>query len=238
MSKRLYQALYAFDLDAARRILRASPKQANAPDPDYDPELPIHLAVGPGVGVGSELPWLEVVRMLVERGADVNARGRNGYTPLHYAAEQDNVEVADYLISHGADMEAADDQGFTPLMEVSHGASPGMLGLLLTRGARIDLCTAVNLGRADWVRWLLRDGPALMPPYPYGDGLHGMALSHCRPDIARLLEEHLPVSLPPPSGLGREETGVTGRSPTGRGQTAAASQLRGEGTFASPQESP
>ena len=37
-----------------------------------------------------------------------------GYTPLHMAAECDNVEIAALLLDAGADINAPDDYGVTP----------------------------------------------------------------------------------------------------------------------------
>lgn len=44
----------------------------------------------------------EMARLLVEAGADVNARDRHGATPLHVAVSQGAVEVVELLLSHGA----------------------------------------------------------------------------------------------------------------------------------------
>jgi uncharacterized protein len=52
-----------------------------------------------------------VVRRLVEAGADVNARGGAGWTPLHLAASRGNIPLVDYLLSRGADPRAVADDG-------------------------------------------------------------------------------------------------------------------------------
>jgi uncharacterized protein len=49
---------------------------------------------------------LEVVRLLIARGADVNARQHGGWTPLHAAAQSGDVEMARLLIASGADVKA------------------------------------------------------------------------------------------------------------------------------------
>ena len=52
---------------------------------------------------------LELIRALVEAGADVNARFEGGphtETPLHWAASSDDVEAIDLLLDLGADIEA------------------------------------------------------------------------------------------------------------------------------------
>ena len=56
------------------------------------------------------------VRYFIEqRGISVNARHKNGNTPLHFAAAYNHVEVLDYLISKGALINATNVLGSTPL---------------------------------------------------------------------------------------------------------------------------
>jgi len=54
-----------------------------------------------------------VVEMLLERGADANARGASGVTPLHLAASRGDGGLCDLLISKGADPAAKMDDGTT-----------------------------------------------------------------------------------------------------------------------------
>jgi ankyrin repeat protein len=54
-----------------------------------------------------------VVEMLLQRGADVNARGASGVTPLHLAASRGDGVLCDLLISKGADPAARMDDGTT-----------------------------------------------------------------------------------------------------------------------------
>ncbi|RWP40171.1 MAG: c-type cytochrome [Mesorhizobium sp.] len=56
-------------------------------------EAVLHIAVRSGC--------LDCVRALVEAGADVNAKTKDGKTPLHMAKFKGQREVADYLLSHG-----------------------------------------------------------------------------------------------------------------------------------------
>ena len=56
-----------------------------------------------------------MVELLIERGADVNDRDRNGQTPLHCLLKGD-TSVAHVLIKRGANLEARDNRaGRTPL---------------------------------------------------------------------------------------------------------------------------
>jgi ankyrin repeat protein len=56
----------------------------------------------------------EVIR-LVEEGADINAKSKDGATPLHLAAHKRRRDVAKMLIDKGADLNAKNKDGLTPL---------------------------------------------------------------------------------------------------------------------------
>ena len=56
-----------------------------------------------------------MVEYLVGEGADLEALGNGGDTPLHYAAESGRRDVVEYLVSKGADIRAKNSHGTTPL---------------------------------------------------------------------------------------------------------------------------
>ncbi len=52
---------------------------------------------------------------LLEAGADVNAKDKNGTTPLHEACSYGHTEIARFLLDHGADPNVKEtDYGRTP----------------------------------------------------------------------------------------------------------------------------
>ena len=54
--------------------------------------------------------------LLLEHGADVNARTKLGLTPLHLAlANVESYSLCQLLVKHGADVNAKTDQGLTPV---------------------------------------------------------------------------------------------------------------------------
>ena len=57
---------------------------------------------------------MDGARLLVEAGADVNARQHGGYTPLHSAAQRGAIDLIDLLLAAGADTDGAADDGRRP----------------------------------------------------------------------------------------------------------------------------
>ena len=75
------------------------------------------------------------VKDLVRRGADVNAKDKNGNTPLHRASNSGGIENVKYLVEQGANVNAKDGFGATPL----HGAfSAGVAKYLIMHGADVN----------------------------------------------------------------------------------------------------
>jgi ankyrin repeat protein len=69
---------------------------------------------------------------LLEAGAKVSGVDSIGRTPLHIAAENDNVRAAEILIREGAKVMPRDGAGKTPL---DYAESSAMIKLLKQNGA-------------------------------------------------------------------------------------------------------
>lgn len=65
-----------------------------------------------------------LVKMLVDKGADVGAVNGKRNTPLHYAVAYDFKEIADMLLLAGADEYIQNTNGLTPY----EGLEPGSVG--------------------------------------------------------------------------------------------------------------
>jgi ankyrin repeat protein len=87
----------------------------------------------------------ELARLLIEQGADVNARNRNRETALHLAAIY-GYDVAQLLIGKGADIKLRNRDGDTPLTVAEHFASGRIVGMLR------DAANNQQPGHADRIR--------------------------------------------------------------------------------------
>jgi uncharacterized protein len=98
----------------------------------------------------------QAIAVLVEHGADVNARsvGQHAETPLHWAASCDDVAVLDALLDYGADIEAcgACIGGGTPLADAVAFGQWKAARRLIERGASANLWQAAGLGLMERVK--------------------------------------------------------------------------------------
>lgn len=87
-------------------------------------------------------------RILINAGADINAKDRMGMTPLLLTCgkfSSGNKEIAEMLIHKGANINARDLLGFTPLLLSLTGGVSGVAELLIEKGA--DLQAATRTGK-------------------------------------------------------------------------------------------
>lgn len=125
---------------------------------------------------------LDVIRVLVESGADKNnvsvreptgCDGKPppaymiGCTPLMAAAQNDHLEVFQYLVEAGADVQKADSLGRAPMNVAATVGSPEMVRILVGAGADINvekymgrspLSTAAIMGYFSVVKELVAAG--------------------------------------------------------------------------------
>lgn len=86
--------------------------------------------------------------------------GKDGETPLHWAASSDDVDVARALLEGGADFEQPEGSIGTPLDNAIGYGCWHVAELLAATGARIDkLWHAAALGRLDRIETLLAASP-------------------------------------------------------------------------------
>lgn len=86
----------------------------------------------------------QIATLLLDRGADVNGAGYDGFTPLHYAVRRQggNLELATLLFDRGADVTAKDDDGWTPIHRAVLAERHELVALLASRGEAMEFSLA------------------------------------------------------------------------------------------------
>ena len=134
-------------------LLRAHPEAVNSTNNDYEASLPIHFAAAGG--------YTNVLTVLLENGAEVNATNKSGRTPLHEAALRGRLEAARLLLQRGARLDATDASRQRPLDWATEQGYADIVELFLARGAQINggywspLDRAARHGHESVVRTLL-----------------------------------------------------------------------------------
>ncbi|KAF9219875.1 ankyrin [Gyrodon lividus] len=81
---------------------------APADIPDVSGHTALHHACTPPVG------HAEITKLLLEKGANVNAQSRYGEVPLFFPFQGGDVALVDLLMEHGADLDIEDANGDSP----------------------------------------------------------------------------------------------------------------------------
>ncbi len=120
-------------LSSIRTGAVTTPDKTLINEKDAAGNTPLHHAAGFGN--------LQTVKLLLEMGADPNAKNRRKSTPLHWAI-RDEAKVR-LLLDKGAEINASQNDGRTPLyLAASLGHGNAVLRLLLDKGADPNLATA------------------------------------------------------------------------------------------------
>ena len=101
-------------------------------------------------GAGAREGRTECVQVLLQHGANPNARNRDMRTPLHWAASNGTASSVRALVAAGADMMAKNADGDTPLEVANYWNNPESapaLRHLMGFGKRIGIkCEGFNMG--------------------------------------------------------------------------------------------
>ncbi len=109
----------------------------------------------------------ELVKILLDAGADVNEKNRAGLTALMYVGDDTSVEAVGDLIAAGAKVDIKDDEGKNALHHAASDASTEALQALIDAGASLDardesgrtaLMIAAQEGNEDNVVALIKAG--------------------------------------------------------------------------------
>jgi ankyrin repeat protein len=136
------------------------------------------------------------IRLLEADRSLVQACDRDGATPLHVAARENDVTLVAWLLERRANVRKKDRNDLTPLDHAAAAADPrnnrserfsAIAALLLEYGAELTVRAAVALGNTASVRELISAKPELLRQISSSGGLLTIAVNHRQLQMVRLL---------------------------------------------------
>ena len=95
---------------------------------------------------------MELVELLIAKGAEVNLRSRDGTTALMYAARNGDTQAVNALLRSGASVNMADNEGETTLMKAAASScSEETVRALLSAGADLSAVQHDQIGHLAFV---------------------------------------------------------------------------------------
>lgn len=197
---RFIRACAAGDVEHVRTLLEAEPDLVKAVSPGA------HYGGWTGLHAAAKAGHPNVIRVLLERGADPNEReAGDNTTPLHWAAARGDLESVRALADasgdvHGiGDVHAMDVIGWAAFFRPQDTSADAdqsrrdVVALLLDRGARHHIFSAISIGDLAPIQKVVEDNPdALdrrMSRFEQGQTPLHFAISRKRYDILDLLIE-------------------------------------------------
>lgn len=190
----LHAAVRANDSTALQRAIAAG---ANVDERDASEDQATALFLAAGVG------QIDMARILLDKGANVEIGGSYGRTPLMLAAVNGHLDVMQLLLSKGADIECSAHQyGWTCLKAAAYAKQLPAVKLLLEKGAQLDArgedgddnalaVAALKPGNAPVVRYLLDKGIDFRSSNKHGFAPLWRAEASKDTEIITLIQERL-----------------------------------------------
>jgi len=163
-----FTAIYQNDINTLKKLL----------DDGLDPNLTdVENYEGGLLNTACNSNSIEIVKLLLAKGADVNLSGHGGYTPMMYAAESAiTIEIMELLIEKGSDINPIAQDGVNALIKaifgvLSDSGSIDAVQLLIDKGMDVNyaieaenangytaLMFAARWGKIDVIKYLISVG--------------------------------------------------------------------------------
>jgi ankyrin repeat protein len=148
--------------------------------------------------IASEKGYEDIVKMLLDKKADVNQRGDEGQTALMIASGNGHIEIVNLLLNKKVDVNQKGSYGQTALMIASEKGHEDVVRLLIDKGADLDLkeiggktalIAASHEGHTDIVKFLIDKGADVNAKDQHGGTALSIELQKGHQDIIKLLIE-------------------------------------------------
>ncbi|XP_048238902.1 E3 ubiquitin-protein ligase MIB2-like [Haliotis rufescens] len=123
----LFRAILEGDVSDVRKLCEHDSSLVNA---GHKGIHPVHLAAHEGK--------LDMLKVLIDKGADINSPDNDEDTPLHIATVKQHSNIAEYLIRAGADLNRFNQRHRQPVHNAAYMGMTGVLRLLVAKGCDVN----------------------------------------------------------------------------------------------------
>ena len=151
--------------------------------------------IGSGLMIGAWENNLELMRLFISHGADINRMNGNGESPIGLAAWRGHLDVVKWLVDRGAQINAP-QRHWSALHYAVFAGHAEVADYLIAQGADINarssngstvLMMAIYEGREGLARQLIDKGADQKPKNDWGDGALAWSMRFNHLNIARML---------------------------------------------------
>jgi len=182
----IHEAIKQGDIEKVRQLIAKDASLLEVKDTDGSPPLNISASVAN----------LEMVKLLLDMGANINAGDNESSNVLHCAAIANSVPIVDFLLDKGMNINVQDANGLTPLHFAAARGNEDVVRHLLAKGADAEIFTrnedcplfaAVSRNKPRIVEILLAGGADVNVQEPEGATVLYGALGRGNLDMVKLL---------------------------------------------------
>ena len=165
--------------------------------------------IGSGLMIGAWEGNIELMRLFISHGADINRMNSHGETPLTLAAWRGKLDAVKWLVERGARINTPRPRQWSALHYAAFAGNAEVADYLMAQGADIDalstngssvLMMAIYEGHDDLAKKLLEKGADRTPKNDWGDGALEWSMRYNRLGIAKMIanpeEYNLAVNQP------------------------------------------
>ncbi|WP_341808229.1 ankyrin repeat domain-containing protein [Wolbachia endosymbiont (group E) of Neria commutata] len=151
--------------------------------------------------VAADDGYENIVKLLIEKGADVNAKNKYGEAILHFAVVEGNLEIVKLLLEHGANINYQGSYNDTVLHEAIKNRHRDITEYLINvedinlnlqnKEGKTTLHLAVLYGYSEIVRLLVEKKSSLDIQDKFGQAALHIAINRGHSEVAQLIIEHM-----------------------------------------------
>eukprot|EP00878_Enallax_costatus_P029880 GHUV01032446.1.p1 GENE.GHUV01032446.1~~GHUV01032446.1.p1 ORF type:complete len:347 (+),score=127.73 GHUV01032446.1:1112-2152(+) len=185
---------------------------------------------------------LNIVKLLIDKGANPTKQDNDGDVPLHWAATKGHIEMMEMLMDRGSAVDAPNRLGWTAVHRAAYTGHVPACKLLLRRGAGVNALTrdgrtalhlAASQNHLGVVELLLNMGAGVH----FRDSRNATASDVCISDAARglLQQKEAQTRAVEPKGSSRPASSAVATSAAASGSPAAGGMKAGSNISHVPQ---